>query len=62
MTAAVTDEMTASEKILADLEEVYPNLSPQLRRAARYLMSVPTRLPLHPCANLPNGQMCSLRR
>lgn len=44
MTAAVTDEMTASEKILADLEEVYPNLSPQLRRAARYLIERPDEI------------------
>ena len=31
---AERDQMLKSEKILADLQDVYPRLSPQLRRAA----------------------------
>ena len=44
MTLGSTDEITASEKILADLQQVYPNLSPQLRRAALYLIERPDEI------------------
>lgn len=44
MTAAVAGEMTASEKILADLEEAYPNLIPELRREALYLIERPDEI------------------
>lgn len=44
MTLGSTDEITASEKILADLQQVYPNLSPQLRRAAHYLIERPDEI------------------
>ena len=44
MTLGLKDEITASEKILADLQQVYPNLSPQLRRAALYLIERPDEI------------------
>jgi choline dehydrogenase-like flavoprotein len=36
--------MTACEKILSDLQQVYPNLSPQLRRAAHFLIDRPDEI------------------
>lgn len=37
-------KMPESEKILADLQDVYPRLSPQLRRAAHYLIDRPDEI------------------
>lgn len=44
MVSEIHDGMTDSEKILADLQQVYPNLSPQLRRAAHYLIDRPDEI------------------
>jgi DNA-binding MurR/RpiR family transcriptional regulator len=44
MAAGGDEGMTASEKILSDLQQVYPNLSPQLRRAAHYLIDRPDEI------------------
>ncbi len=41
---AERDQMLASEKILADLQDVYPRLSPQLRQAAHYLIDRPDEI------------------
>lgn len=41
---AARDPMPKSEKILADLQDVYPRLSPQLRRAAHYLIDRPDEI------------------
>lgn len=38
------DHAPSSEQILADLQDVYPNLSPQLRRAAHYLIDRPDEI------------------
>ncbi|MEP4379800.1 MAG: MurR/RpiR family transcriptional regulator [Alphaproteobacteria bacterium] len=38
------DQIPTSERILADLQDVYPNLSPQLRRAAHYLIDRPDEI------------------
>ncbi len=38
------DQMSKSEQILADLQDVYPRLSPQLRRAAHYLIDRPDEI------------------
>jgi len=44
MTVGMSEGMTASEKILDDLQQVYPDLSPQLRRAALYLIERPDEI------------------
>lgn len=44
MTQGNSDAIAASDKILADLQQVYPNLSPQLRRAAHYLIERPDEI------------------
>ena len=38
------DGITVSEKILADLQLVFPKLSPQLRQAAQYLIDRPDEI------------------
>lgn len=42
--AADRDQMPKSEQILADLQDVYPRLSPQLRQAAHYLIDRPDEI------------------
>jgi len=42
--AADRDQMSKSEQILADLQDVYPRLSPQLRQAAHYLIDRPDEI------------------
>ena len=44
MTSENPSGRSASDKILADLQQVYPNLSPQLRRAAHYLIERPDEI------------------
>lgn len=44
MSEGIPDGQAASEKILADLQKVYPDLSPQLRRAALYLIERPDEI------------------
>lgn len=44
MTTGNLNGLAASEKILEDLQQVYPNLSPQLRRAAHYLIERPDEI------------------
>lgn len=44
MAMGADEGMTASEKILADLQQVFPNLSPQLRQAAHYLIDRPDEI------------------
>ena len=41
---AERDQTPRSEKILTDLQDVYPRLSPQLRRAAHYLIDRPDEI------------------
>ena len=38
------EQMPRSEQILADMQDVYPRLSPQLRRAAHYLIDRPDEI------------------
>lgn len=44
MATGAEEGMSESEKILSDLQQVYPSLSPQLRRAAHYLIDRPDEI------------------